>query len=229
MFKIIGLIIMGIVIAKAFGFVRAMILNKVKDMAKEKFSGKKLRAGLFRIKDKVAWAKDIAQMFNLRRLCIYLLIAGIIYGVGVYKGKLGKPINVDLNYEKSFTLKLDGQVLYKPKNSSQLEIRDAKGNKIKTITVGDVKELRKKLSPFGLQFRPIGVIGYGAGLKRGFEAGAGISFLRYWKWRLDTFLTNHGIYIGNSYKITDNSNLGIGAGKGFKGDSRIIFYYRWKF
>jgi hypothetical protein len=230
MLQTIGLILSGIGIAIIFVYLRGKILNKVSDTAKEQFDIKKFRAGLFRVRDKVIWVKDFVQIFNVRKIVIYLVVASIIYGVGQYKGRLGKPIQVNLNYEKEFKLKVDGNYLLKPKNSKQLFIVDEKGNKIKDVTVGDVKELKKKLKPFGLQFVPIGIMGYGTGLSGyGFEGGGGISFLKYFKWRLETFLTNKGIYLGSSYKITDNSGLGIGGGKGFKGDNRVIIYYRWKF
>lgn len=227
------LIVVGILVGVIFTYVRSCILTKVKDTAREKFNGKKFKAGMFRIFDSVCWIKDIVSLFNVRKLVIYLLIVTVIYGVGVYRGRLGKPIQVDLSYEKEFTLQLDGTSLHKPKNSNRLEVLDEKGNKIKDITVEDVKELKRKLSPFGLQLKPIFVAGGGIGTK-GIEGeiGIGISWLRYFQWRIDNFLTQKGIYFGTSYKFKslNNSAVGMALGKDYKkADNRILFYWRWKF
>jgi hypothetical protein len=227
------LIVVGILIGVIFTCIRSYISAKIKDTVREKFNGKKFRAGMFRIFDPICWIKDIVSLFNIRKLGIYLLIITVIYGVGKYQGRLGKPIQVDLNYEKEFTLQLNGTSLHKPKNSNKLELLDEKGNKIKDIKVGDVKELKRKLSPFGLQLKPIFVAGGGIGTE-GFsgEFGAGISWLRYFQWRIDNFLTNKGIYLGTSYKLKslDNSAVGVAIGKDYKrADNRFLIYWRWRF
>lgn len=224
------LIIIGIGIAFIFSYLRGKIITKVKDTAFEKFDSKKLRAGLFRINDKVSWVKDIVSIFNVRKLCILLLIAGVVYGVGLYRGKLGKPINVDLNYEKSFTLQLNGQTLHKPKNSSELELRDKKGNKIKTITAGDVKELQRKLSPFGFILEPYfstGIALTDKGIKQ--DTGIGINWLKFYKWRIGNWLSNNGIWIGVDYKLTENFAIGGGYGKGYKGSGLVGIRGQFKF
>jgi hypothetical protein len=236
-FHIIGLVILGIIISQIFGFLRGRVLRGIKNTAAEQFDKEKFKTGFAQLNDKVKWAKDFVDEFNLRKLIIRLgtifLIASIIYGVGVYRGRLGKPINVDLNYEKEFSLQLDGQTLHKPKNSNQLELLDKNGNRIKVISAGDVAELQKKLSPFGFQLKPIFVAGMGIGNKgiEG-EAGAGVSWLRYFQWRIDSFLTQKGIYpIGVSYKLKklDNTAIGMAVGKGYRGDNRILGYFRMNF
>ena len=229
MFNIIGLIITGIVIGLIFTYLRGKILDKVKDTAKEKFNTKKLRAGLFRISDKVAWAKDIAQLFNLRRICIYLFIATIIYGVGVYKGKLGKPVTFDLRGQEA-TIQLNEHYLH-ILESGTAQVEDKEGIVLKEIKVKDIPELRKALKPFGFVLEPIFVVGGSLGINgSGFDIGGGISWLKYFKWKIDSFITNQGIYpLGTSYQITNNSGIGIGYGYGYKGDQRIISYYKFKF
>ena len=82
----------------------------------------------------------------------------------------------------------------------------------------------------GFIFEPIGVIGYGTGIdKKGFEAGAGVSFIKYWKWRLDNFLTNKGIYIGTHYQITDNSGLGLALILIIVFLLLIVLFFGWRF
>ena len=102
---------------------------------------------------------------------------------------------------------------------------------IKNIKAKDFPLLAKQLRPIGFILEPVGVAGYGVGENTGggFEGGAGISFLKYWSWKLDAFLTNRGVYLGTAYQITDNSGIGLGAGKGFEGDNRVILYYKFKF
>ncbi len=230
MLQTIGLILSGIIIGFIFIYLRGKILNKVADTAKEQFDIKKFRAGLFRIRDKTIWAKDFVQILNVRKLVIYLLIASVVYGVGMYRGRMGKPIQVNLNYEKEFKLKVDGNYLLKPKNSKQLFIVDEKGNKIKDVTVGDVKELQKKLKPFGIILTPYfstGIAMTDKGVKQ--DTGIGIHWIKYFNWRLGNWISNNGIWIGVDYKITDNFGLGGGAGKGWRGDDLLGFRGWWKF
>jgi len=216
-------------------YIRTHILRETKrevqQTFKERFDKKKFIRGMFGF-DLVGWAKDIYSLFNVRKLIMYGILISLFYGYGWYKGRMGKPVTFDFQYEKEFYIKLDGHYLHKPKNSKQLEILDKEGHKIKDITVSDIPELQRKLKPYGFQLKPIGVLGICS--TKEFEGGAGISFLKYWAWRLETFLTNKGIYIGTSYKLDkiklENSSIGVGIGKGFKeGDNRILFYYRWNF
>jgi hypothetical protein len=215
-----------------FMWLRSRLLNKVKNTVKEKITGEKFEVKklkkIFNLADKVEWIKSIKEIIDARKLVIYSLIIMTIYGYGWYKGKQGKPVKVDIGYGKEALIKLDGHFLHINKEG-EVYVEDGEGNKIKQIAVKDIPALQKKLKPYGFEFKPIGVIGAGAGNKSGFEGGAGVSFVKYWQWRLEAFVTNRGIYMGTSYKITDNSGLGLGAGKGYKGDSRAILYYRWEF
>lgn len=198
---------------------------------KEKFDSSKFTEGLFDIFNPVLWAKDITQLFNIRKIVIYTLIVGIVFGYGYYKGLLHRPVKIDIGHGKEAIIKLNGDSLHIYKDGS-VYVEDEKGNKIKQIQVKDIPELKKKLKPYGFDIKPIGVLGTSIGENGSgqFEGGAGISWFRYFKMRADSFITNKGIYpFGVSYKITDNSGVGIGSGMGYKGDKRIIFYYRWEF
>lgn len=46
---------------------------------------------------------------------------------------------------------------------------------------------------------------------------------------LSKLSTTEGIYAGTSYKVTKNSSLGLGIGKGYKGDNRTLLYFRTEF
>ncbi len=198
--------------------------NKIKSFEWRKFKDN------FTLGDGRKWGKTLSWWFNSRNWLIIGIIISSIYAYGYFKGRGDTPIKVNLDYTKEFKMRLDGHYLIKPKNSQNLRIEDLKGNIVKNLKAKDFPLLAKKLKPIGFVFQPIGIAGLGAGgVDRGFEGGAGVSFIKYWKWKLDTFLTNRGIYVGTSYQITDNSGLGLGAGKGFKGDNRIILYYKWRF
>ena len=212
-----------------FSYLRSKIAKHISKTAKEKFDSKKFTKGMFHLTDKVAWAKDIYHLFNIRKLIIYALIVGSIYGYGWYKGRINSPVVFNMEGKNAY-IKLNDHYLHiKPDGTADVVDKDKK-TILKEIKVSDIPELRKRLKPIGFQLKPIGVLGFGVGKnKTKFEGGAGISFLKYWKWRLDAFLTNMGIYLGTSRKVSLNSALGIGVGKGYKGDNRILFYYSWSF
>jgi len=195
---------------------------------KEHFELKKFGRG-FNILNPIWWSKALSDFFKVLIICG--IIFGLIFSWGYINGTRNKPIKIDIGYGKEAIIEINevGDHLYIDKKGF-VYVRDKNENILKQVSVKDIPGLKKKLAPVGFQLKPIGVIGAGFGLEGGaFEGGAGISFLRYWKMELETFLTNRGIYIGSSYKITDNSNVGLGVGKGYKGDNRMILYYRWKF
>lgn len=197
----------------------------------EVFEASKFWKSIFNIFDLKLWAKSFT--FFIRHMLIISVIAGAVYGYGWFKGRGDKPLETNIAYDKEWRLNLvdHGEYIYKPKYSNELQLRDLRTDKIKKIFKGkDLGALQEKLKPVAFQMRPIGVLGYGiSSLDPSFEAGAGLSFLRYWKWNLDGFLTNKGAYVGTSYSITDNSALGAGVGRGWSGDNRLLMYYRWCF
>ena len=227
--KDILLIVSGLICAYLFTIIKQKITQRTKEVIGEKFNLGKFASGMTNVVSPVNWAKDVASLFNLRKLIIYGIIIGVIFGYGFYKGRLGKPINVDLGYGKEASIKLDGSYLHIYKDGS-VYVEDSEGNKVKQIQVKDIPELQRKLKPYGFILEPIFVAGSGIG-ESGVsgELGAGVSFIKYFKWKVDTFLTQKAIYLGTSYQITDNSGAGLGMGKGYKGDNRVILYYKWKF
>lgn len=224
-------IILGIIIGIVLIHVRSAIAKSIKNVTKhsEKFDINKFKKN-FVLFDKVEWIKDLSHLFNIRKLIIYSIIFMCIYGWGYYKGKLNTPIKVNLSYEKAFKIKIDHSYLYKPKNSQELWILDEEGNKIKKVTVGDIKELQNKLKPYGFCFEPYFSIGYALTDKKAkIDYGIGINWLKYFRWRISNWLSNNGIWLGVSYKITDNFGMGAGIGKGFKGDNLVGFQAQWRF
>lgn len=198
---------------------------------REQVSSKKFTSGMLSLFNPVLWLKDIFSIFNVRKLIIYALIFGFVASYFYVQGRGSKPVKIDIGYGKEAILELNekGEYVHIAKNGS-VYYKDKDGNILKQLTVSDIPGLKKKLVPVGFQLKPVGIMGTGFGLDGlAVEGGAGISFLRYWKMEFEAFLTNRGIYLGSSYKITDNSNIGLGVGKGYKGDNRMILYYRWKF
>ena len=222
--------IAGMLTFLIFSWIRSWIIKQTAEGLKERFSWLKFIVGMLHVFDPVLWAKDFASIFNLRKITIYLTVAFIIMSVGYYKGKTDKPVHLDLKRDVKIYLDKD-QVLHITKDGHML-IEDEQGKVKKEVRVKDIPELQKKLKPYGLQIEPIFVNGMGYNIQKGkfeAEAGAGISFLKWFRWKLDTFLTNKGAYIGASYRIKEkgNAHIGVGIGKGYKGDDRVIGYIRF--
>lgn len=198
------------------------------NVATECFNWKKFLK-IFDLGNGVEWVKSIKEIIDLRKAVIYLLIIGSFFAWGYVRGVKNTPIKIDIGYGKEAKINLGENYLYIDKQGA-VYLKDKQNNVIKRITVQDIQGLQRKLSPIGLQFEPIAVVGIGTGKNyTGFEAGVGVSFFRYFKMKLDAFLTQKGVYLGTSYKITDNFGVGIGAGKGWKADNRVIIYGSFKF
>jgi hypothetical protein len=241
---ILTFILGGILFAK----IRSKILQRFKNTIKE-ISGSNVTAKVkevresfnwrkfsktFALFDPIEWIKSLKEIgiLDVRKWIMIGIIVGIVFSYGWYQGKQGKDVKfMNFKYEEEFHVKLYEYFLHKPKNSHNLLVADEHGNTLKTIAVKDIPELKKALRPIGFQLQPILVTGYGVSDfgNGGVEVGAGASFLKYWKGRLEAFLTQRGIYLGTSYMITDNSGLGLGAGKGYHGDNRAMIYFRTKF
>jgi hypothetical protein len=227
--KDIIMIASGLIGGCLFVFIRNKVIHQTKEIVEEKFNLPKFTGGMLNVTSPVGWAKDIASLFNLRKLIIIGVIIGVIYGWGWYQGHLGKPVHFDMR-GKEATIQLNEHYL-KIEKDGTAKIVDKDGKILKTIKVKDIDGLRQALRPYGFKLEPIVVAGGSIGESgAGFEGGAGISWFKYFKYNLDSFLTSKGLYpLGVSYSITDNSGIGLGAGIGFKGDKRIILYYKWKF
>lgn len=201
---------------------------KTKD--KEVFRWQKFKK-IFDLGSPVEWIKSIKEIVDLRKLIIYCIVIGAIYGYAYFQGRLNAPVKLNLSYEKEWIMNINGEELYKPKYSNDVYIRDSKTKEvIKQIKAKDMGLLRKKLAPIGFILEPIFVAGGSVGDTNKEEVGAGFSFIKYWRWKLESFITSvPAIYIGTSYSITENSGIGVGIGKGESADNRVIGYYRWLF
>jgi hypothetical protein len=244
--NIIIWIVLGIIGGYIFTKLQSKVIEKWKAKIKqevplvedienkiESFNWKKLWTGIVSLKNPTLWAKEFSWLFNLRKLVIVGVIIGVIYGVGYFKGVSGKPVFFNMQ-GKTALIKLNEHYLRIDKDGSAHVLDKDMKTILKDIKVKDIPGLRESLRPFGFECKPIGVIGVGVGESgKSFEGGLGLSFFKYWQWRLETFLTNKGGYLGTSYKLDklklDNSSIGLGIGKGFKGDNRVIVYYRWAF
>jgi hypothetical protein len=189
---------------------------------------------MLNIGSSVGWAKDIASIFNLRKLIIIGVIIGVIFGYGYYKGKINKPVKLLIDEAVEFTIPVPNSplALYKAKHSTELQwIHLESGKVISVVKVKDIPELKKILKPYGFILEPIAVAGGSLGEGgAGFDAGLGISWFKWFRAKIDSFITNKGFYpLGVSYGLTENSGVGLGAGIGYKGDKRVILYYKWRF
>lgn len=196
---------------------------------KEPIQPNKLRKW-YDLTDPVEWIKSFKEIIDLRKIIIYGLIFSMMFGYGWYKGKQGTPVKVDIGYGKEVKIGLNNNEYLHIKKDGTVYLKTKEGMVLKQIAVKDIEGLKRKLSPIGLQFEPIAIMGAGIGLDGvSGEFGAGVSWLRYWKWRLDAFVTNKGFYpLATSYRLTTNSGMGVGIGAGWKGDARTIVYYNWK-
>lgn len=235
MLKDILMILSGLIGGYLFVKIRNKIIEITKAKATgvnntvERFSLPKFLNGMTNLGSPVDWAKDIYSLFNLRKLIIIGVILGVIFGYGFYKGKTGKEVHFDMR-GKEAVIELNEHYL-KIEKDGTANVVDKDGKILKVIRVRDIDGLRQALRPYGFKLEPIVVAGGSVGESgAGFEAGAGVSWFKYFKWNLDSFLTSRGLYpLGASYQITDNSGIGLGAGMGYKGDKRVVLYYKWKF
>lgn len=198
---------------------------------KEVFTWRRFRGGFFGLLSPIGWAKDLIGLFNVRKLVLYAIILISVATYFYVQGRGTKPVLIDIGYGKEAILELNekGEYVHIAKNGS-VYYKDKDGNVLKQLTVSDIPGLKKKLAPIGFQLQPIFVGGLGLGYKGAeAEVGVGVSFFRYWKMQLETFLTQKGLYLGTSYKVTTNSGAGLAIGKGFGGDSRVMLYYRFNF
>jgi hypothetical protein len=216
---------------KALREKRELLANAIKK--EEPVNITKLRTGMLSLANPVLWLKDLAGLLNIRKLIIYALIIGGIYGYGYIKGVKGKPVHFDMR-GKEATIKLNEHFLHiLPDGTAQVEDKD--GKVLKKIAVKDIPELKKALMPIGFQLKPFVLGGYGITQgTSGFEGGVGISWFKLWRANLDSFLTNRAIYpIGVSYKLDQikmpNSAIGLGGGIGYDNSIRTILYFKVNF
>ena len=222
------MILSGLVGGYLFIKIRQKVVNQTKEIVKEKFNTPKFLEGMLNVTSPVGWAKDIASILNLRKLIIIGVIIGIIFGYGYWRGRLGAPVHLDLQGKEAM-IQLNEHFLKIDKNGSTYVV-DKDGKVLKVIKVKDIPGLREALRPYGFRLKPFVTAGGSLGNKSGYEAGAGVDFFKWFKSNANAFLTNRGIYLGLGYQITDNFDVLLGAGKGYKeGDTRIYIGGKWKF
>jgi hypothetical protein len=217
-------VLLGIIGGYLFIKIRQKVINQTKEVVGEKFSLSKFSSGMLNIVSPVGWAKDIASIFNLRKLIIIGIIIGCIYGYGWYRGQQGKPVMIDLKGKEEF-IKLNEHYLHIQKDGSMQVLDKDKKTVLKDIKVKDLDNLRKYLRPYGFKFEPVLVAGLGASISNaGFEGGIGVRYFKWFKWVTDVALTNKGFYpLGISYKLTENSAIGLSTGTGFQKEERGLF------
>jgi len=211
--------------------IRNKIVAQTKEVTTEKFNLPKFTSGMLNVASPVGWAKDIHDIFNLRKLIIIGVIIGVIYGFGWYKGKQGVQPILDWHGKEEW-VSLNDHYLHILKDGTMEVVASDKKTVLKKITVKDLENLKKNLKPYAFELKPFVTAGGSlgeSGVKA--EAGAGIQWFHYFKWNLNSFLTNVGIYpLGLAYKITDNFDILAGAGLGYKeGDKRIYIGGKWRF
>ena len=198
----------------------------------EKFSWKKFWNGIVNLMDPVGWAKDLHSIFNLRKIVVYALILGAIFGWGFLRGVSNKPVHIDNLQGKEAIVEIVKDELYMHiTKEGTIHIQDEKGKTLKQITVKDIPALQKSLMPIGIDLKPFATLGAGAGgNKSGMEGGLGYSLFKFYKTHLDVFATNFGIYAGADYSLTDNFGVLVGVGKGYSmDDSRVYIGGKWNF
>ena len=213
-------------------FLKNLISGQLKaKIQNEKFDNKKLITGITSVVRSDLWGKTVSQELSIRTWMIRLAIIGIIMGIWggycYYKGQLGKPVVIDWRGKEEF-VKLNEHYLHIQKDGSMQVLDKDKKTILKDIKVKDLDSLRKYLRPYGLILEPIAVGGVGmSNAGAGFEGGIGIRYAKYFKWVADMCVTNAGFYpFGISYKLTDNTAVGLSVGTGFKKGERGLFE-RW--
>jgi hypothetical protein len=218
------------------GIISQSVATKICSSPKdtECFNKEKAISGMTNLKNPVLWMKDIASLFNLRKLIIIGVIIGVIFGYGYWKGRENKPVNVNLNGKEVMAFIGENRWLHITKEG-EIHIVDnpdhAKATYHYVVKTKDIPALYAKIKPYGIDIKAFvtagGSLGQ-TGIKP--EAGIGLQYFRYFKWYLNAFITNVALYpLGLSYQITDNFDILAGYGYGYKGDQRIYIGGKWRF
>jgi len=200
-----------------------------------KVSKSKFLEGLLDLKDGVKWCKDIASIFNIRKIIIIGILVSIFAGYWYWQGLKNTQPEINVGYKEAITMPApkgyayyEGLGIHKPKDSNKWEWINTETSYVyANVLTGDVPE-SSQLRPYGFESKLIGYYGLGSGLSyTGIEAGIGYRYARLWNFRTEVIATNKGGYISVSYKVKkfifNNTYLNVGIGKGYKGDDRGIF------
>jgi hypothetical protein len=182
----------------------------------------------------VHWKEDIAY-FKTKKFVLYIALCFVIYGVAYWHGTINKPIHLNLGGQEVHLMISKDEQLHILKDGTVL-LEDADGNKLRTIKISDIPELKKALKPFGFDIHPFmtagGSMGTDTNKRTAWEAGAGFQWFKIYRVHIDSFLTNIGIYpLGIDYQLTQNFSILSGIGKGYSNgnDTRIYLGGLWKF
>jgi len=181
------------------------------------------------IKNKLSYDLQPMKLLThfIKTAIVIAIIALGIFGYGYWQGHQGVQPVLDW-HGKEEMVSLNDHYLHILKDGT-MEILDSdKKTVLKKLTVKDFENLKKNLRPYGLVFEPVAVGGLGvSNAGAGFEGGIGLRYFKYFKWVTDICLTNAGFYpFGISYKLTDNTAVGLSVGTGFKKGERG-FFERW--
>jgi len=139
-------------------------------MPNEKFSLRKFLHGLDPL-NPVAWAKTLIYLF--RFVIITVIVIGLIYGIGYWKGKRNAPVQVDMADTKIIMVGHDNE-------KHVLEIKDGQmkfdGRPVK---VGDIPSLK----PYGIELHPKAIVGITS--SGGPTAGVGLEFAHFYKFNAE--------------------------------------------
>jgi len=199
----------------------------------EGFDTKKLVKGMFNAIDAVGWAKDFHSIFNIRKVIIYFVIIGAVFGFGYLRGNTNKPVHINNLNGKEAIIEIEKDKIYMHiTKEGTIHLQDKNKKIIKQITVKDIPGLQKILMPIGIDIKPFATAGVGAGTlgDTGPEAGIGLSLFKFYRTHFDIFGTNKALYIGTDYRITDNFGILAGVGKSYDlQDTRVYIGGKWNF
>jgi len=200
-----------------------------------RFDKEKFKDGFFTLRSKVAWAKDIVSILNVRKLIIYAIVIGLFIGYGYWKGVKEKPVHLDL--KQKITVHLDKKkinameqpTIVKQEFETTFNYTDyINGKKHGVVKVDKIEELRKKYKPYGFTNKVIGVMGLGVSANDvSGESGVGYRYARLWKFRTEIVVTDKGFYpISVSYKpdwFFSNTSINVAGGKAWEDGSNRAF------
>lgn len=206
---------------------------------KEPFSFKKLASGGFGLLDPVAWAKWFTTF--IKTVLVLALIAGVIYGIGYYRGKKKAvnqvPVEIKLGYGKEATIQLnkEGTMFLDIDKDGSVHVQDNPDDKLAknlyVIRTKDVPALWEKLKPYGVDLKPFLAAGGSVGQTGAkAEVGVGMQWYKFYNANINSFITTVGLYpVGLGYKLTENIDALLGGGFGYKGDQRVFLGIKAKF
>ena len=185
------------------------------------------------IREKILYDLQPMKMLTgiVKTLITLAIVAGIIFGIGFWRGKQTKPVWVDMkDFQAQVKCKYTGQ-------THDLSVRNYKMYfDDKAVTEGDIPALK----PYGIELHPKLFAGLGT---KGAAMGAGFEVAHFYKLNLDVFMmTDKAAYVGISYDLKvdgakasinwfENSSIGIALGKGLSNveETRIMLYWSLKF